>query len=291
MPRAAGRRGGRWNCLPSGAHDVSETPKPKSHGRLSARPSLTPRDLMAPQVLKGAWCARIVTLFPEAFPGTLGLSLTGKALDQGRWQLETIDLRRFGEGRHRNVDDTPAGGGAGMVLRADVVARALDQAAAGTPADRARWPVVYLSPRGKPFTQAKARDWAAADGITLLCGRFEGVDQRLLDAYAVEEVSLGDFVMTGGEIAAQAMLDATVRLLPGVIGNAESLDEESHSHGLLEHPQYTRPQVWQGLEIPAVLTSGNHAAVAKWRRKQAEALTRDRRPDLWAEWLAADGKP
>ena len=291
MPRAAGRRGGRWNCLPSGAHDVSETPKPKSHGRLSARPSLTPRDLMAPQVLKGAWCARIVTLFPEAFPGTLGLSLTGKALDQGRWQLETIDLRPFGEGRHRNVDDTPAGGGAGMVLRADVVARALDQAAAGTSADRARWPVVYLSPRGKPFTQAKARDWAAADGITLLCGRFEGVDQRLLDAYAVEEVSLGDFVLTGGEIAAQAMLDATVRLLPGVIGNAESLDEESHSHGLLEHPQYTRPQVWQGLEIPAVLTSGNHAAVAKWRREQAEALTRDRRPDLWAEWLAADGKP
>lgn len=246
---------------------------------------------MAPQVLKGAWCARIVTLFPEAFPGTLGLSLTGKALDQGRWQLETIDLRPFGEGRHRNVDDTPAGGGAGMVLRADVVARALDQAAAGTPADRARWPVVYLSPRGKPFTQAKARDWAAADGITLLCGRFEGVDQRLLDAYAVEEVSLGDFVMTGGEIAAQAMLDATVRLLPGVIGNAESLDEESHSHGLLEHPQYTRPQVWQGLEIPAVLTSGNHAAVAKWRREQAEALTRGRRPDLWAEWLAAEGKP
>ena len=291
MPRAAGRRGGRWNCLPSGAHDVSETPKPKSHGRLSARPSLTPRDLMAPQVLKGAWCARIVTLFPEAFPGTLGLSLTGKALDQGRWQLETIDLRPFGEGRHRNVDDTPAGGGAGMVLRADVVARALEQAAAGTPVDRARWPVVYLSPRGKPFTQAKARDWAAADGITLLCGRFEGVDQRLLDAYAVEEVSLGDFVLTGGEIAAQAMLDATVRLLPGVIGNAESLDEESHSHGLLEHPQYTRPQVWQGLEIPAVLTSGNHAAVAKWRREQAEALTRDRRPDLWAEWLAADGKP
>lgn len=291
MPCAAGRRGGRWNCLPSGAHDVSETPKPKSHGRLSARPSLTPRDLMAPQVLKGAWCARIVTLFPEAFPGTLGLSLTGKALEQGRWQLETIDLRPFGEGRHRNVDDTPAGGGAGMVLRADVVARALDQAAAGTSADRARWPVVYLSPRGKPFTQAKARDWAAADGITLLCGRFEGVDQRLLDAYAVEEVSLGDFVLTGGEIAAQAMLDATVRLLPGVIGNAESLDEESHSHGLLEHPQYTRPQVWQGLEIPAVLTSGNHAAVAKWRREQAEALTRDRRPDLWAEWLAAEGKP
>lgn len=269
---------------------MTDAPKPKSHGRLSARPSLTPRDLMAPQVLKGAWCARIVTLFPEAFPGTLGLSLTGKALDQGRWQLETIDLRPFGEGRHRNVDDTPAGGGAGMVLRADVVARALDQAAAGTPADRSRWPVVYLSPRGKPFTQAKARAWAAADGITLLCGRFEGVDQRLLDAYAVEEVSLGDFVLTGGELAAQAMLDATVRLLPGVIGNAESLDEESHSHGLLEHPQFTRPQVWQGLEIPAVLTSGNHAAVAKWRREQAEALTRDRRPDLWAEWLAAQGK-
>ena len=257
--------------------------KPKSHGRLRVSVSAQPRDLMAPQRVKGAWAARVVTLFPEAFPGTLGLSLTGKALDQGLWSLETIDLRPFGIGKHRNVDDTPAGGGAGMVLRADVVAAALDQAAIGTPPDRAAWPVVYLSPRGKPFDQAMARRWAAAEGITMLCGRFEGVDQRVLDHYAVEEVSLGDFVLTGGEIAAQAMIDATVRLLPGVLGNASSTEEESHSHGLLEHPQYTRPAIWEGREIPAVLTSGNHAAVETWRRAEAERLTRERRPDLWAK--------
>lgn len=257
--------------------------KPKSHGRLRVSVSAQPRDLMAPQRVKGAWAARVVTLFPEAFPGTLGLSLTGKALDQGLWSLETIDLRPFGIGKHRNVDDMPAGGGAGMVLRADVVAAALDQAAIGTPPDRAAWPVVYLSPRGKPFDQAMARRWAAAEGITLLCGRFEGVDQRVLDHYAIEEVSLGDFVLTGGEIAAQAMIDATVRLLPGVLGNASSTEEESHSHGLLEHPQYTRPAIWEGREIPAVLTSGNHAAVETWRRAEAERLTRERRPDLWAK--------
>ena len=262
---------------------MSGDEKPKSHGRLRVSVSAQPRDLMAPQRVKGAWAARIVTLFPEGFPGTLGLSLTGKALDQGLWSLETIDLRPFGIGKHRNVDDTPAGGGAGMVLRADVVAAALDQAAIGTPPDRAAWPVVYLSPRGKPFDQAMARRWAAAEGITMLCGRFEGVDQRVLDHYAVEEVSLGDFVLTGGEIAAQAMIDATVRLLPGVLGNASSTEEESHSHGLLEHPQYTRPAVWEGREIPGVLTSGNHAEVEKWRRTEAERLTRERRPDLWAK--------
>lgn len=239
--------------------------------------------------VKGAWCARIITLFPEAFPGTLGLSLTGKALDQGLWRLEPIALRPFGEGKHRNVDDTPAGGGAGMVIRPDVMARALDEAAIGAPPDRARWPVVYLSPRGAPFTQAKAREWAAADGLTMICGRFEGVDQRVLEAYSVEEVSLGDFVLTGGEIAAQAMIDATVRLIPGVLGNAASTEEESHSHGLLEHPQYTRPAVWEGREIPPVLLSGNHAEVEKWRRTEAERLTAERRPDLWAAYNAAKG--
>lgn len=273
--------------------DVSETPPPrrvaKSHGRLSISASLQPRDLMAPQRVRGAWCAKIITLFPEAFPGTLGLSLTGKAQDMGLWALETIDLRPFGEGRHRNVDDTPAGGGAGMVLRADVVAKALAQAAQGTPADRARWPIVFLSPRGRPFTQAKARDWAAADGMTLLCGRFEGVDQRVIDAYGIEEVSLGDFVMTGGEIAAQAMIDATVRLIPGVLGNHASTEEESFSDGLLEHPQYTRPAVWEGREIPAVLQSGNHGAIAKWRRAEAEKLTQERRPELWERHLARKG--
>ncbi len=240
-----------------------------------------------PMRLKGAWTARVITLFPEAFPGTLGLSLTGKALEAGLWALETIDLRVFGEGRHRNVDDTPAGGGAGMVLRADVVAAALEQAAVGTPVDRARWPVVYLSPRGKPFAQADARRLAAGDGLTLLCGRFEGVDQRVLDAYGVEEISLGDFVLTGGEIAAQALIDATVRLIPRVLGNQASTEEESFSHGLLEHPQYTRPPVWEGREIPEVLLSGHHGKIADWRRTEAERLTRERRPDLWQAYLAA----
>jgi len=256
---------------------------PKSHGRIAVTPSRTPRELMTDRPrLKGAWAARIVTLFPEAFPGTLGLSLTGKALAEGLWALETIDLRPFGLGRHRNVDEPPAGGGAGMVLRADVVAAALDQAAIGTPPDRARWPVIYLSPRGRPFDQAAARRLAATDGCTLLCGRFEGVDERLLEAYAVEEISLGDFVLTGGEIAAQALLDATVRLLPGVLGNAASTDEESFSAGLLEYPQFTKPPVWEGREIPTVLMSGHHGEIEKWRRAEAERVTRERRPDLWA---------
>lgn len=227
------------------------------------------------------WTARLITLFPEAFPGVLGLSLTGKALERGDWALETIHLRDFGEGKHRNVDDTPAGGGAGMVLRADVLARALDVAATGTPS-RSDWPVIYPSPRGKPFDQACAQRLAACQGVTLLCGRFEGVDERVLDEYQIEEISLGDFVMTGGELAAQAMLDATVRLLPGVLGNAASTEDESHSKGLLEHPQYTRPSTWRGREIPPVLTSGNHGEIAKWRRAQAEELTKARRPDMWA---------
>ncbi len=261
----------------SDAHD-----KPKSHGRLQIRASLKPRDLMEePRLVLGAFHAKVITLFPDAFPGTLGLSLTGKALDVGLWRLEPIDLRPFGEGRHRNVDDTPAGGGAGMVLRADVVDAALRHAREGTPVDRTRWPVVYLSPRGAPFTQETARRLARAEGITLLCGRFEGVDQRVLDRHQVEEISLGDFVLTGGEIAAQALLDATVRLIPGVLGNLASTEEESFSDGLLEHPQYTRPAVWEGQEIPAVLQSGNHAEIAKWRRERSEELTRERRPDLW----------
>ncbi len=254
-----------------------EIPKPKSHGRLSIQASVKPRDLMEDVQVKGAWTARVVTLFPDAFPGTLGLSLTGKALDLGLWRLDAVDLRRFGLGKHRNVDDTPAGGGAGMVLRADVLDAALE-AAAGP------WPTVYLSPRGKPFDQAMARRWSAGRGITLLCGRFEGVDQRLLDHRQIEEVSLGDFVLTGGEIAAQAVLDATVRLLPGVLGNQDSAVEESFSDGLLEFPQYTRPAVWEGHEIPAVLQSGNHGEIAKWRQAQSEAITQTRRPDLWEKY-------
>lgn len=268
-----------------------EPPAPlKSHGRLTISASLKPRDLMEPQRVKGAWLAKIITLFPEAFPGTLGLSLTGKALNLGLWGLETIDLRPFGEGRHKNVDDNPAGGGAGMVLRADVVARALDQAAIGTPPDRRRWPVVFLSPRGKPFTQAKAQEWADADGLTLLCGRFEGVDQRVIDAYGIEEVSLGDFVLTGGEIAAQALIDATVRLIPRVLGNHASTEEESFSAGLLEFPQYTRPTDWQGHTIPDVLLSGHHGKIADWRQGMAERLTKERRPDLWRAYCAKAGR-
>jgi len=258
------------------------TIKPKSHGRLSISTSLKPRDLMDERPrLKDAWTARVVTLFPLTFPGILGTSLTGRALETGLWALEPIDLRRFGEGKHRNVDDTPAGGGAGMVLRPDVVDEALQQAATGTPQSREEWPVVYLSPRGKPFDQAMARRWAGARGVTILCGRFEGVDQRVLDHHQVEEVSLGDFVLTGGEVAAQAMIDATVRLIPGVLGNEASTEEESFSDGLLEHPQYTRPAVWKGQKIPDVLMSGHHGKIAQWRREQAEALTRDRRPDMW----------
>ncbi len=259
----------------------------RSHGRLKIPLTLKPRDLMEePRLLHGAFETRIVTLFPEAFPGILGLSLTGKALDLGRWRLSTFDLRDYGEGKHRNVDDTPSGGGAGMVLRADVTHRALSAAMEGVRASRATWPLIYLSPRGQPFDQAMARRFAAGEGMTLLCGRFEGVDQRVLDHWQIEEVSLGDFVMTGGEIAAQALLDATVRLLPGVLGNADSAVEESFSDGLLEHPQYTRPAEWEGQEIPAVLTSGNHREIAKWRRSQSEAITAARRPDLWDAFRA-----
>ncbi|WP_431298282.1 tRNA (guanosine(37)-N1)-methyltransferase TrmD [Tabrizicola sp. BL-A-41-H6] len=263
----------------------------KSHGRISLRPSLKPRDLMEEdRVVKGAWTAKIITLFPDAFPGILGLSLTGKALDYGLWRLETIDLRPLGKGKHLNVDDTPAGGGAGMVLRADVVDEALDKATDGTPPDRARWPVIYLSPRGKPFDQATARRLAAADGITLLCGRFEGVDQRVLDHHQIEEISLGDFVLTGGEIAATALIDATVRLIPRVLGNHQSTEEESFSEGLLEFPHYTRPTVWQGREIPEVLQSGHHANIASWRKAMAERLTKERRPDLWRAYCARHGR-
>jgi tRNA (guanine37-N1)-methyltransferase len=261
----------------------------KSHGRKSVQASLAPRDLLdeTPR-LAHAWQARIITLFPETFPGVLGASLTGRALAEGRWQLHTHDLRNFGIGKHRNVDDTPAGGGAGMVLRADVVGPALQQAMSDAPPP---WPVLYMSPRGRRFDQSMARDLAAGNGVTILCGRFEGVDQRVLDHFNVQEVSLGDFVMTGGELAAQAMIDATVRLLPGVLGNALSTQDESHANGLLEHPQYTRPALWEGHDIPPVLMSGNHGDIARWREAQSQALTQERRPDLWAAHLARTHKP
>lgn len=256
----------------------------KSHGRKLVRVSAQPRDLMAEEPdLARAWRAQVITLFPEAFPGILGMSLTGKALKDEVWQLDTLNLRDFGDGKHRNVDDTPAGGGPGMVLRPDVMGQAIDTA-------RNRQypsaPLIYLSPRGRPFSQVMAQDLASRPGVTLICGRFEGLDQRVIDHYGIAEVSLGDFVMTGGEIGAYALLDACIRLLPGVLGNADSSVEESFSNGLLEHPQFTRPAEWQGRTIPEVLMSGHHGKVAQWRREMSEQLTRTRRPDLWQAHLA-----
>jgi tRNA (guanine37-N1)-methyltransferase len=220
--------------------------------------------------------AACLTLFPEAFPGLLGVSIIGNALKQGLWELEAVDIRKFGVGKHRNVDDTPSGGGAGMVMRADVAAAAIDSI------EQAGRPRIYLSPRGKPLTQTRVRELAAGPGVILLCGRFEGLDERVIEGRGLEEISLGDFVLAGGEVAAQALLEACIRLLPGVAGNADSLTEESFETGFLEHPHYTRPQTWEGAEIPAVLTSGDHAKVAAWRRNQAEELTKARRPDLYA---------
>lgn len=220
--------------------------------------------------------ATCLTLFPEAFPGILGVSIVGTALRQGVWQLDTVDIRQHGIGKHRTVDETPSGGGAGMVMRADVAAAALDGV------EQAGRPRIYLSPRGKALTQARVRELAAGPGVILLCGRFEGLDERVIEGRGLEEVSLGDFVLAGGEVAAQALLEACVRLLPGVAGNAESLTEESFETGLLEHPHYTRPQIWEDREIPPVLTSGDHAKIRAWRRNQAEELTKARRPDLYA---------
>jgi len=224
------------------------------------------------------WRATVVTLFPELFPGPLAASLAGDALKRGLWGLETVVLRDFGLGRHRQVDDKPAGGGAGMVLRADVVAAALDAARAKA----ADAPALYLSPRGEPLTQPLVRDLAAAPGVVLLAGRFEGLDQRAIDACRLREVSIGDYVLSGGELAAMVLIDAVVRLLPGVVGKAASLADESFEAGLLEYPHYTRPRTWEGLTIPDVLLSGDHKRIAEWRRAQSERLTRDRRPDLWA---------
>lgn len=264
-----------------------DDPRPKtakSHGRKTIRPTLKPRELMthAPDLAR-VWKAQVITLLPDAFPGVLGQSLTGRALKDGLWQMETIDLRRYGEGKHRNVDDTPAGGGAGMVLRADVMGKAIDDARSRIPHAA---PLIYLSPRGRPFTQEMARSLAEGPGCSLICGRFEGLDQRVIEHYQILEVSLGDFVLTGGDLAAQAIIDAVVRLLPGVLGNEASTDEESFSDGLLEHPHYTRPAKWRGLTIPDILMSGHHGKIAEWRQAQSEALTETRRPDLWAAFKA-----
>jgi len=227
------------------------------------------------------WTAQVLTLYPDMFPGPLGQSLAGRALEDGIWRLETLDIRAFAYDKHAAVDDAPAGGGPGMVMRPDVIARAVDAARAEA---EMVWPLVYPSPRGRRFDQREAHRWAEAGGVSLVCGRFEGVDERVIEARGLEEVSLGDFVLSGGEPAAIAMLDAAIRLLPGVAGKSESLAEESFERGLLEYPQYTRPQDWEGREIPAVLTSGHHGRIAEWRLKQAEETTRSRRPDLWSTY-------
>lgn len=228
---------------------------------------------------KTPFLAHVVTLFPEVFPGPLAHSITGRGLAEGRWQLQTTNIREFATDKHKTVDDTPYGGGAGMVMRADIVAAALEHAISQTP----KAPVVFLTPSGKPFCQADANRYAAGSGLILLCGHYEGVDQRVLDALVTEEVSIGDYVLTGGEIAAYPVLDATIRQLSGVLGNHTTLDEESFSpalEGLLEYPHYTRPEEWRGVGVPEVLKSGHHGKIAEWRKQQARRRTEQRRPDL-----------
>jgi tRNA (guanine37-N1)-methyltransferase len=234
--------------------------------------------------MSGPWRASVLTLFPEAFPGPLGCSLAGRALAGGLWSLEPHDIRAHATDRHRTVDDTPFGGGAGMVMRADVLNAALGAVADARPA-------IYLTPRGAPLKQARVRALAQGAGVVLLCGRYEGVDERVIEARRLEEISIGDYVLSGGEVAAMVLLEACVRLLPGVMGAEESAEEESFAAGLLEYPHYTRPAEWQGRRVPEVLLSGNHAAIAAWRRSAAEAATRERRPELWAAREAVASAP
>jgi tRNA (guanine37-N1)-methyltransferase len=230
------------------------------------------------------WRASVLTIFPDMFPGPLGASLAGKALAAGAWSLDVADIRNFTTDKHRSVDDTPAGGGPGMVMKADVLGRAIDGVASDGVASDTR-PRYLLSPRGAPLTQSRVEALTQGPGVVLVCGRFEGIDERVIAARNLEEISIGDYVLSGGEIAAMALLDACVRLLPGVMGAQASGDEESFTGGLLEYPHYTRPQTWEGRPIPDILTSGDHAKVAAWRRAEAERLTRERRPDLWDAFL------
>jgi tRNA (guanine37-N1)-methyltransferase len=232
-----------------------------------------------------AWTVDVLTIFPEMFPGPLAHSIAGKALEKDLWRLETTNIRSFASDKHQTVDDTPCGGGPGMVMRADVVDTALQSIEAS--ADR---PLIYLTPRGRPFDQTMAHEFAAKPGLVVLCGRYEGVDERVLETRAPLEISLGDFVLSGGEPAAIAMLDACVRLIPGVIGDEESLVEESFEAGLLEYPHYTRPQEWHGRTVPEVLLSGHHKNIRAWRHEQSERITRERRPDLWSRYVAQQEK-
>ena len=228
-----------------------------------------------------SWRATVLTLFSSMFPGPLGQSLAGRALEAGVWSLETLDIRDFAGRRDRRVDDTPFGGGAGMVLRADVLDAAIEAAQVDGR------PLLYVTPRGQPLAQSDVRALAAGPGVVIVCGRYEGIDQRVIDARALREISVGDYVLSGGELAAMVVLDACVRLLPGVMGAAESAEEESFSAGLLEYPHYTRPAEWQGRTVPDVLLSGDHARIAAWRHNEAETITRERRPDLWAAYRGA----
>lgn len=230
--------------------------------------------------MSGSWHATVLTIFPEMFPGPLGQSLAGRALEKGTWRLDVANIRDYASGRHRSVDDVPFGGGAGMVMRPEVLDAAIR-------ANRGSGPLIYLTPRGRLLDQALVRELAAGDGATLLCGRFEGVDQRVLEAHDSVELSLGDFVLSGGELPALVLLDAIVRLLPGVVGNQETLAEESFEWGLLEYPHYTRPAEWLGRSVPEVLLSGHHEKIRAWRKSQAEDVTRLRRPDLWDRYKAA----
>jgi tRNA (guanine37-N1)-methyltransferase len=232
-----------------------------------------------------SFAATVLTLYPEMFPGPLGLSLAGRAMGEGRWSLDAVQIRDFATDKHKSVDDTPAGGGAGMVMRADVLAAAIDASV------RPGIPLLAMTPRGLPLTQARVRALAAGPGVAILCGRFEGIDERLFEARAIEPVSIGDYVLSGGEVGALVLLDACVRLLPGVMGAPSSGDEESFESGLLEYPHYTRPQIWEGRTIPEVLRSGDHAKIAGWRKAQAEIDTRSRRPDLWERHIGGRVQP
>jgi len=231
------------------------------------------------------WTAKVLTLFPEMFPGPLGVSLAGNGLEDGIWSLETVDIRDFAQDKHRTVDDAPMGGGPGMVMRPDVVDAAIQSVTKSAPS----LPLIYLTPRGRRLDQERIHQLAAGPGVSVICGRFEGLDQRVLDTHTVDEISLGDFVLSGGEPAAMAMIDACVRLLPGIVGSSESLADESFERGLLEYPQYTRPQEWNGQSVPDVLTSGHHEKIRAWRLAQAEAVTRTRRPDLWVRYAEKAG--
>lgn len=253
----------------------------KSHGRHRARQLLKPHPLLEhQQSTSSSWVAKVITLFPDMFPGTLNYSVLGRALRENIWSMEVINLRDFGVGKHKDVDDTPSGGGPGMILRPDVVDNAVAAATKHIGTTKADWPIINLSPRGTPLTQGIAKELSKKSGVILLCGRFEGIDQRVIEKWKMRELSLGDFVLSGGEIAAQALIDAVVRNIPTVLGNELSLKNESFSSGFLEHPQYTKPTNWNGELVPSILLSGNHAKVYEWQAQKSMELTINRRPDL-----------